>query len=267
MIQMKIQVPLHHPGGPVEAALPWGQVHTVVLPPGARPGQFVYFPCQLPPLPALLQPSHPVGMPPPLMLPAPQLPPPPQQQPFRPTSPPTPPMSPLRRVPPSEYNVDDESALALLQQFSSAPGGLQAWTPESGLEVDLDMRSEAALRALSVADLKTRCRALGTPVTGNKAQLIERVLDPACHQKFRPAKKSEANPRYAGYGQIGDDTTGLDLPEFCQGCDRAFSPSLRFLDYFADSEGGDALCLKCHADLPPGGAVAGSCSIRVGDVA
>ena len=172
-------------------------------------------------------------------------------------------MSPLRRVPPSEYNVDDETTLALLQQLSSAPGGLQAWTPEA----DLDTRSETALRALSVADLKTRCRALGTPVTGTKAQLIERIRDPAVHQKFRPAKKAEANVRYAGYGQIGDDTTGLDLPEFCQGCDRAFSPPLRFLDYFADSEGGDALCFKCHADLPPGGAVAGSCSMRVGDVA
>ena len=47
-------------------------------------------------------------------------------------------MSPLRRVPPSEYNVDDETTLALLQQLSSAPGGLQAWTPEADLDTQAD---------------------------------------------------------------------------------------------------------------------------------
>ena len=40
---------------------------------------------------------------------------------------------------------------------------------------------------LTVAQLKQRCAALGTPVTGTKPKLVSMILDPASHQRKKAA--------------------------------------------------------------------------------
>ena len=47
----------------------------------------------------------------------------------------------------------------------------------------------SSLLKKSLKDLKAMCSAAGTPVTGNKAKLVERLLDPASHQR-KKAKPS-----------------------------------------------------------------------------
>ena len=48
--------------------------------------------------------------------------------------------------------------------------------------------TEESLMSLTLPQLKQRCAALGTPVTGNKPKLISMILDPATNQK----KKAKA---------------------------------------------------------------------------
>ena len=48
--------------------------------------------------------------------------------------------------------------------------------------------TEESLMSLTLPQLKQRCAALGTPVTGNKPKLVSMILDPATNQK----KKAKA---------------------------------------------------------------------------
>lgn len=94
---------------------------------------------------------------------------------------------------------------------------------------------------LKLAELKTLCAAAGTPTTGTKAVLIERILDPAAHQRKRAKpgcgikKKRTAKPKYpareflgiiggAFYGEHGLDSDEEDEEdyEYCEGCDERF---------------------------------------------
>ena len=47
--------------------------------------------------------------------------------------------------------------------------------------------TEESLMRLTVAQLKQRCAALGTPVTGTKPKLVSMILDPASHQRKKAA--------------------------------------------------------------------------------
>jgi len=104
-----------------------------------------------------------------------------------------------------------------------------------------------SLMLLSVPQLKEKCKALGTPVTGVKTKLVAMILNPSSNQKKRATagtgiKKKKAAPKkagrmtvtgvggfsgyggYGGYGGFGgfggfgsdeDDDDG----EYCDGCD------------------------------------------------
>ena len=90
--------------------------------------------------------------------------------------------------------------------------------------------TEESLMRLTVAQLKQRCAALGTPVTGTKPKLVSMILDPASHQRKKAAagcgikKKKKAPkslPAFAvasymsaltgygmyGYGMYGEEVT------------------------------------------------------------
>ena len=60
--------------------------------------------------------------------------------------------------------------------------------------------TEESLMRLTVAQLKQRCAALGTPVTGTKPKLVSMILDPASHQRKKAAagcgiKKKKKAPK------------------------------------------------------------------------
>ena len=80
--------------------------------------------------------------------------------------------------------------------------------------------TEESLMRLTVAQLKQRCAALGTPVTGTKPKLVSMILDPASHQKKKATagcgikKKKKKAPKslppasymsalFPGYGMYG----------------------------------------------------------------
>ncbi len=91
--------------------------------------------------------------------------------------------------------------------------------------------TEESLMRLTVAQLKQRCAALGTPVTGTKPKLVSMILDPASHQRKKAAagcgikkKKKEAPKSLSafavasymsalsghgmyGYGMYGEEVT------------------------------------------------------------
>ena len=50
-----------------------------------------------------------------------------------------------------------------------------------------DTGERESLMSLTVPQLKQRCAALGTPVTGTKPKLVSMILDPASHQSKKKA--------------------------------------------------------------------------------
>ena len=69
--------------------------------------------------------------------------------------------------------------------------------------------TEESLMRLTVAQLKQRCAALGTPVTGTKPKLVSMILDPASHQRKKAAngcgikKKKKKAPKSLPASSIG----------------------------------------------------------------
>ena len=102
-------------------------------------------------------------------------------------------------------------------------------TPQQSKDTE-ESRQRGSLMRLTVAQLKQRCAALGTPVTGTKPKLVSMILDPASHQRKKAAagcgikKKKKAPkslPAFAvasymsaltgygmyGYGMYGEEVT------------------------------------------------------------
>ena len=59
-------------------------------------------------------------------------------------------------------------------------------TPQQSKDTE-ESRQRGSLMRLTVAQLKQRCAALGTPVTGTKPKLVSMILDPASHQRKKAA--------------------------------------------------------------------------------
>ena len=90
--------------------------------------------------------------------------------------------------------------------------------------------TEESLMRLTVAQLKQRCAALGTPVTGTKPKLVSMIMDPASHQRKKAAagcgikKKKKKAPKslpalavasymsaLSGYGMYGYGMYGEEV--------------------------------------------------------
>ena len=97
----------------------------------------------------------------------------------------------------------------------------QLMTPQQIKDAE-ESRERGSLMQLTVAQLKQRCAALGTPVTGTKPKLVSMILDPASHQRKKAAagcgikKKKKKAPKslpafavasymsaLSGYGMCG----------------------------------------------------------------
>jgi len=104
------------------------------------------------------------------------------------------------------------------------------WSPASGVAM------AESLMSLTVPQLKQRCAALGTPVTGTKPKLVSMILDPASHQskkkatagsgikkKKKPPLKSHAHTQLkslpAGYmGCTARGFIGDHVSDHCDSC-------------------------------------------------
>ena len=147
--------------------------------------------------------------------------------------------------------------------------------------------TEESLMRLTVAQLKQRCAALGTPVTGTKPKLVSMILDPASHQrkkaaagcgikkkkkkkapKSRPVSFAEAMsasymsamlPGYGmyGYGMYGEEVTRAKHTQR----DRLSShcSSLARTQYSEDEEEG-GYCEACDQLFPEEDLYQGLCS-------
>ena len=106
------------------------------------------------------------------------------------------------------------------------------------------------LLKLTVLELKQKCAEAGTPVTGTKATLVARLLDPAQHQKkaktvgsaIRKAapKKKKKKSEDSDVDSDSDDSLYGSGRTYCESCDKK--------DYIDPHNG---LCGDCAEQCRP----------------
>jgi hypothetical protein len=124
-----------------------------------------------------------------------------------------------------------------------------------------------ALMALKIPELKAKAKAANVKVTGNKGQLVDRLLDPTTCQKKAPAApkkkiakkvpKKASMPKlggyglgayggYGGYDDSEDEGEGEEM-DFCEACDRGFPRG----EWGSDVDPHNGLCGDCFEAVRP----------------
>lgn len=105
----------------------------------------------------------------------------------------------LQNMQPSEFEANDVAQHA---KFKAAVAEAQACLAGSGPapsedETDL-LDQQKELLKLTLPQLQEKARALGTPVTGTKAKLVQMIMDPAVHQKQKRRPTADAKEAQLG---------------------------------------------------------------------